>query len=202
MKTKRAALLTAVLVIALCAVLIVGAAFALFGKSVDKSVTVTTGDVAISAEFGNVKLFSLENGTQTELKDANGKFALGGTAALDQETGVFELSGIVPGDKAEIVLTIKNTSTVAVKYCVVAEVSGDLATDQENGVVVNTGVASGEGYTWKEIPVQGSATVTISVELPKDAEQIAADDCEVDFTVYAGQSNASDTDLETLFGLE
>ena len=202
MKTKRAALLTAVLVIALCAVLIVGAAFALFGKSVGKSVTVTTGDVAISAEFGNVKLFSLENGTQTELKDANGKFALGGTAALDQETGVFELSGIVPGDKAEIVLTIKNTSSVAVKYCVVAEVSGDLADDQENGVVVNTGVASGEGYKWMEIPVQGSATVTISVELPKDAVQTAADSCAVDFTVYAGQSNASDTDLETLFGLK
>lgn len=203
MKTKKMAVLSAALIIVLCAVVIVGATFALFGKKIDKSVTVTTGDVSISAEFGaSPVLYSLVDGVQQELSEESGNtFYLGGEASLDQDTGVLSLTGIIPGDKAEISLTIKNTSSVAIKYCVAANVTGSLASDAENGVIVNTGIESGTGYSWEEIAVQGEVTVTISVELPKAAEQIADGSCEVDFTIYAGQSNASDEDLETLFGL-
>ena len=68
---------------------------------------------------------------------------------------------------------------------------------------VDTGVASGTEYTWTEIAFDGETTITISVELPKTAKQVAEGDrsCEVLFTIYAGQSNASDEDLEALFGL-
>ena len=209
MKTKKMAILTASLIIVLCAVVVVGATFALFGKTIDKNVTVTTGDVTISADFGKTpELYSLINGEQKKLSEAEGEdydnnFYLGGTAELDPETGVLSLTGLIPGDKAEISLTITNKSSVAVKYCVVAEVSGELAADEQNGVKVDTGVASGTDYTWTEIAVDGETTITISVELPKTAKQVAEGDrsCEVLFTIYAGQSNASDEDLEALFGL-
>ena len=63
MKTKRNAILAAVLVLVLCAALVVGATFALFGTSWNKDITVTTGNVSIKAAFGDeLRLTSLKDG--------------------------------------------------------------------------------------------------------------------------------------------
>lgn len=199
MKTKRVALLTASLVIVLCAVIIVGATFALFGKTVNRNVTVTTGDVSIEAEFGvNPTLFSLVEGNQEKLQ-SNDTFQLGGKVAYNAENATLELTNVVPGDKAEITLTVKNTSSVEILYCV------DYAITNANGIEISIDSASQGERNWSKLAVGGTADITITVELPADATDQSGSEgtaqSTIAFTVYAGQSNASTDDLEEIFHL-
>ena len=199
MKTKRVALLTASLVIVLCAVIIVGATFALFGKTVNRNVTVTTGDVSIEAEFGvNPTLFSLVEGNQEKLQSSD-TFQLGGKVAYNAENATLELTNVVPGDKAEITLTVENTSSVEILYCV------DYAITNANGIEISIDGASQGERNWSKLAVGGTADITITVELPADATDQSGSEgtaqSTIAFTVYAGQSNASTDDLEEIFHL-
>lgn len=219
MKTKRNAILAAVLVLVLCAALVVGATFALFGTSWNKDITVTTGNVSISAQFSNLTLYSLDGDQgQVEMKGEDGQsptFALGGTAALSD--GNLTLTNIVAGDKVTVTLSITNTSDVEVKYALVAApaensgtIAGLVATMQEEGEdPVSIGDAT-TAPTWVGLAAGETVEVTVTVGLPVEAEQPdrteeegAAEEqaCTYTFTVYAGQANASDTQLNTEFGL-
>ena len=199
MKTKRVALLTASLVIVLCAVIIVGATFALFGKTESRNVTVTTGNVSIAADFGDdPTLSSLVEGTQ-EILQSSDTFQLGGKVAYNAENATLELTNVVPGDKAEITLTVKNTSSVEILYCV------DYAITNANGIEISIDGASQGERNWSKLAVGGTADITITVELPADATDQSGSEgtaqSTIAFTVYAGQSNASTDDLEEIFHL-
>lgn len=199
MKTKRVALLTASLVIVLCAVIIVGATFALFGKTESRNVTVTTGNVSIAVDFGDdPTLSSLVEGTQETLQSSD-TFQLGGKVAYNAENATLELTNVVPGDKAEITLTVKNTSSVEILYCV------DYAITNANGIAISIDGASQGKRNWSKLAVGGTADITITVELPADATDQSGSEgtaqSTIAFTVYAGQSNASTDDLEEIFHL-
>lgn len=199
MKTKRVALLAASLVIVLCAVIIVGATFALFGKTESRNVTVTTGNVSIAVDFGDdPTLFSLVEGTQDTLQ-SNDTFQLGGKVAYNAENATLELTNVVPGDKAEITLTVENTSSVEILYCV------DYAITNANGIAISIDGASQGKRNWSKLAVGGTADITITVELPADATDQSGSEgtaqSTIAFTVYAGQSNASTDDLEEIFHL-
>lgn len=199
MKTKRVALLTASLVIVLCAVIIVGATFALFGKTESRNVTVTTGNVSIAVDFGDdPTLSSLVEGTQETLQSSD-TFQLGGKVAYNAENATLELTNVVPGDKAEITLTVKNTSSVEILYCV------DYAITNANGIEISIDGASQGERNWSKLAVGGTADITITVELPADATDQSGSEgtaqSTIAFTVYAGQSNASTDDLEEIFHL-
>ena len=199
MKTKRVALLTASLVIVLCAVIIVGATFALFGKTESRNVTVTTGNVSIAVDFGDdPTLSSLVEGTQETLQSSD-TFLLGGKVAYNAENATLELTNVVPGDKAEITLTVKNTSSVEILYCV------DYAITNANGIAISIDGASQGKRNWSKLAVGGTADITITVELPADATDQSGSEgtaqSTIAFTVYAGQSNASTDDLEEIFHL-
>ena len=199
MKTKRVALLTASLVIVLCAVIIVGATFALFGKTESRNVTVTTGNVSIAVDFGDdPTLFSLVEGSQQELQSSD-TFQLGGKVAYNAENATPELTNVVPGDKAEITLTVENTSSVEILYCV------DYAITNANGIAISIDGASQGKRNWSKLAVGGTADITITVELPADATDQSGSEgtaqSTIAFTVYAGQSNASTDDLEEIFHL-
>ncbi len=199
MKTKRVALLTASLVIVLCAVIIVGATFALFGKTESRNVTVTTGNVSIAVDFGDdPTLSSLVEGTQETLQSSD-TFLLGGKVAYNAENATLELTNVVPGDKAEITLTVKNTSSVEILYCV------DYAITNANGIEISIDGASQGERNWSKLAAtDGIADITITVELPAEAEQSGSEgtaQSAIAFTVYAGQSNASTDDLEEIFHL-
>ena len=208
MKTKTKAILLATLVLVLCAALIVGATFALFGAKWSKKITVTTGGVSIEASFGDtITLTSLENGVPNQKQE--GTFALGGTATF--ENGDLSLKNIVAGDKAVVSLTIENTSDVEIKYALVAKNDGEGTVE---GIVTTMQVGEdGESVTigdetatpdWIELAKGAKVTVTISVGLPVTATQdgsTGGSSCTYSFTVYAGQSNASDAQLNEQFAL-
>lgn len=207
MKTKTKAILLATLVLVLCAALIVGATFALFGASWSKKITVTTGGVSIEASFGNtITLTSLENGVPNQ--EQEGTFALGGTATL--KNGDLSLENIVAGDKAVVSLTIENTSDVAIKYALVAKNDGEgtvegIVTTMQVGEDGESVAIGDETATpdWIELAKGAKVTVTISVGLPFEAMQDGStgSSCTYSFTVYAGQSNASDAQLNEQFAL-
>ena len=214
MGKKKLALLTAFLAVALCAAIIVGATFALFGTSKTREVTVTTGSVNISAQFDGLKLYSLNTQSTVAQPVEGTSFNAGGTAVLDEGNGSIALVKIVPGDKAEFTLTIRNTGTAVARYRIdyVANVTGVEGAEDE----LNYAIAPAEGEytfgTWNTVALAAGETVTftVSVELDKMAEQTFDDageaedfitEASIEFTVYAGQANASDADLNAALGL-
>lgn len=214
MRKKKTALLTAFLAVMLSAAIIVGATFALFGTSKTREVTVTTGSVNISAQFDGLKLYSLTP-QSTDAQPVEGtSFNAGGTAALDAQNGSIALVKIVPGDKAEFTLTVKNTGTAAARYLIdyAANVTG--VADASSSLNYTIAPADGEYAfgTWSAVTLEAGETVTftVSIELDKDAEQTFDDageaeqfitEASIEFTVYAGQANASDADLNAALGL-
>ena len=118
MKSKRTALLTAGLTVLLCAAIIVGATFALFGTQKQREVTVTTGSVDIAAEFDadSLTLYSLTPESTDAQPTGSLNFATGGSASIDGQNGSISLSQMVPGDKAEFTLTITNTGKSAARF--------------------------------------------------------------------------------------
>lgn len=217
MKSKRTALLTAGLTVLLCAAIIVGATFALFGTQKQREVTVTTGSVDIAAEFDtdSLTLYSLTPESTDAQPTDSLNFATGGSASIDGQNGSISLSQMVPGDKAEFTLTITNTGKSAARFRVdytpgVTGVEG--AEDSLNYAITAEGGGAFSFGTWAETEIAPGSSVTleITVELDKDAEQTFGDDgaaedfitnASIEFTIYAGQANASDADLNEALGL-
>lgn len=183
---KKKALLSSVLVIALCLCLIAGSTFALFTDSTEFNIAVTSGDVEILSTAEVVQRWSAEGPVEEHsdkyLKDENGSyykhiertdtFTNGGTADVDKNTGTLVIDKITPGDKVDVRINTKNLGNVAFRYRYIVSVLNDkgLAT----GMVLTT--HSGEEYEavksftseWFDV-VEAGATVPskdFSLELP------------------------------------
>ena len=183
---KKKALLSSVLVIALCLCLIAGSTFALFTDSTEFNIAVTSGDVEILSTAEVVQRWSAEGPVEKHsdkyLKDENGSyykhikrddtFTNGGTADVDKNTGTLVIDKITPGDKVDVRINTQNLGNVAFRYRYIVSVLNDkgLAT----GMVLTT--HSGEEYEavksfiseWFDV-VEAGATVPskdFSLELP------------------------------------
>ena len=181
---KKKALLSSVLVIALCLCLIAGSTFALFTDSTEFNIAVTSGDVEILSTAEVVQRWSAEGPVEEHsdkyLKDENGSyykhiertdtFTNGGTADVDK--GTLVIDKITPGDKVDVRINTQNLGNVAFRYRYIVSVlnDGGLAT----GMVLTT--HSGEEYEavksftseWFDV-VEAGATVPskdFSLELP------------------------------------
>ncbi len=215
MKTRKTALLTAGLTIALCAAVIVGSTFAIFGASTTREVTVTTGSVDVSAQFGDLTLYSLTPESSEAQPTGSLSFGAGGTAALDSAGGSIALTGIVPGDRAEFTLTITNTGTSAARCLIVYESSVTGVEGAQDALNYSVTAADDPDFSfgsWSADPLAAGESISfvISVELDKSAVQVTDEEGNVQtfitqatvaFTVYAGQANASDADLNGALGL-
>ena len=213
MKSKKTALLTAGLTMLLSAAVIVGGTFAIFGTSKTREVTITTGSVDISAEFGDVTLYSLTPSSTVAQPTGSLSFNAGGTASLDSANGSIALTGIVPGDRAEFTLTVTNTGASAARYLIAydATVTGVAGAEDALNYTVTAADEAVSFGSWSAEPLAAgeSVTLNISVELDKSAEQVTDGNgavqtfitqASVVFTIYAGQANASDADLNGALG--
>ena len=194
---KKKVLLPSVLTVALCAVLIVGAAFALFAKSSKVDIAVNSGKVEVSAsiEEDSLKLYSIEQISQDENADdeyvlQNGSFINGGTATIGG--GSLVINNISPGDKAEFSIAIRNYSTITAKYRVT------IGSEEDNGLykyLVTSFDGAPSGWQTVEPEADPSAPETkyvkVSVELPKTAGAEAGGlSARLVFAVEAVQGNA------------
>ena len=213
MKSKKTALLTAGLTVLLSAAVIAGGTFAIFGTSKTREVTITTGSVDISAEFGDVTLYSLTPSSTEAQPTGSLSFNAGGTASLDSANGSIALTGIVPGDRAEFTLTVTNTGASAARYLIAydATVTGVAGAEDALNYAVTAADEAVSFGSWSAEPLAAgeSVTLNISVELDKSAVQVTdgsgaiqtfITQASVVFTIYAGQANASDADLNGALG--
>lgn len=220
--SKKTAVISAGLIALLCAALIIGSTFALFAVNRSSEIAVTTGSVDISAELSNLSTASLSPGADNVPNNPAGTFATGGTAALDGETGKITLTNVIPGDSATFTLTVTNTGNNAAKVRV--DVAKTVDEGAENAadellVTVKKGDADFATGVWTcgadnsalVLNPEDTLVLTVTVALDKDATQPVNDitgaveqlisSATVKITVYAGQANASDGDLDGALGL-
>ncbi len=192
-KTKRNAVVSAMLAVMLCISLITGATFALFTSESNVNIAVTSGKVNVVATLEDLELYSPTaialDGTITDAENdaENGTFANGGTATIDDNTLTIE--NMIPGDKVTFKITMTNKSTVDVKYrmkVVLLENEGlyDALTFDFGGQKVKT------FSDWAVFDVE-SKTIDCSVEFPNDEDNNDYQDasCKVAFVVEAVQGN-------------
>lgn len=194
MKNKSKIMLSSIMTIVLCACLIAGSTFALFTADAEKSITITSGNVAISASITAADLYSVgvpvdgdnnlvqdENGSfYSYHKQTNGTFANGGTAAFDND-GNLTLTRVTPGDKVVLTFTGTNIGNVIVKarYSVTVESGEELAEalvitiKDAQGNVVDTlqGLDEFVSSSWETLAVGSNlANTTVEILLPVDAD--------------------------------
>ena len=204
---KKKALLSSVLVIALCLCLIAGSTFALFTSQSKVNIAVTSGKVDVVASVEAFKLYSVEakedgtivdeNGGKYEyVERTDGKFINGGTAVLDGS--VITLDKVTPGDKISFGIDAANESNVAIKCRYIIQCAGDEALMKGLLVYIN-GVAypALKSYTsaWTALEVGKSITdeknIEIVVELPiKAGNEYQEKTTSINVLVEAVQGNA------------
>lgn len=219
--SKKKAIISAGLIALLCAAVIVGSTFALFAVTRSSDVAVTTGSVDISAELSGLATASLSPEAENVPNETAGKFATGGTAELTGNK--LTLTNIVPGDSATFTLTVKNTGKNAAKVRVDALLTLGEDDDKSAEKYIKTTVKNGESEfalgTWVcgedggalILASDETLTLTVTVALDKSATQPVdetgavkplASSAAVKITVYAGQTNASDSDLNAAFSIK
>lgn len=220
--TKKKAIVSAALIALLCAAVIVGSTFALFAVSRSSEIAVTTGSVDISATMSNLTTASLSPTADNVTNNTAEKFATGGTASLNAEEGKLTLTNIVPGDSATFTLAVQNTGNNAAKVRV--DVTKTITTGEEGAadellVTVKKDDADFTTNAWTcgadngalVLNPEETLTLTITVALDKNATQPIGEDgtvkqliseATIKVTVYAGQANASDSDLNGALSLD
>lgn len=191
---KKNVIFSAVLTIALCLSLLAGATFAYFSTDSKVNIAITSGKVDVVATADNLKLYSLETinpttfeGTEVN-RTENGTFVNGGTATMNG--GNLTLDGITAGDKVTFDITVKNNSTINVKYRVL--VSCDSDDGLFNELNIKFGDYSSKVITiWEDLaPGSEDKTMACSVELPaKSTAQ--GKTCNITFAVEAVQSSVA-----------
>ena len=192
---KRNVIVSAFMAIALCMSVVAGATFALFTSSSSVNIAITSGNVEVVATASNLVVYSPtsvnENGIvdATDASDGVKTFANGGTATLTGSE--LKLDNMTPGDKATFKITVKNKSTVAIKYRTVIE------TQDEGlfaGLAINIGGKNTVGATeWQKLEANAEisdAEKACVIELPVTAgSEYRNKKCTLKFTVEAKQGN-------------
>lgn len=204
--TKRSVVVSAILAVVLCVSLIAGATYALFTSESSVNVAVTSGKVSVvaSVDQDSLTMYSptaiATDGTITDDANAaqNGQFANGGTVVVDGET--ITVNGMTPGDSVSFEITVKNNSTVAVKYrTILSAVDNDgmLA----NGLEITIDNDDYTGRTilssWAELAANTDpATVYVTIALPTTATTCQGKTLTLTYAVSAVQGNVVTEDPE------
>ena len=152
---KKKVLLSSIATIALCLCLIAGSTFALFTSGDEVNISVTAGQVKLTANVvdGSLKTWSLY---ETE-KDAryDGLFANSGTAEFDTDKSLL-IQRMTPGDVAKFTVHVENESNVNIRYRVrMMSEAVDAQTTNLTPALVTNAYIDGNIY-----PVTGRENVT------------------------------------------
>lgn len=202
-KSKRKLIIPSLLTILGCIAIGTGSTYSLFTSSSENNITISSGKVSVTSTASLFKTYSLKDGAVAETSTL-GSFETGGTATLNG--GSLELKNIVPGDKVEFKVTIKNEATISAKYRTSFLYSDD--TGLFNGL--NISVKEGEEVKHSTIFVDkwadledGTKELTISIELPETAGNEYMDkSCKLNFKVEAVQANGDVKDDTLIYTLD
>ena len=142
---KKKALITSILMVALCLCLIAGSTYALFTSKEELRIEVAAGNVEVSAKIDTaLETWSLGEDAATPRTD--GSFANGGSAKVGTD-GALVISNMTPGDSVRFTIKMENKSTVAVRYNVKAvSNAADAETKDRTGALVCIVTINGQEY--------------------------------------------------------
>ncbi|MBQ7378958.1 MAG: hypothetical protein IJW70_04670 [Clostridia bacterium] len=185
---KKKVLLSSIVTIAVCLCLIAGSTFALFTDREEVSIVVSSANVDLVANVGELTLYSAKADVNGNLKDENGNkyvheqqdglsFSNGGTASYDVDKMELSIERITPGDKIEIPISATNNSDVAIQYRYVVkctdEATAQLLTRGKNSMFFTVSsypiIIKGQSFTsdWETLqPGQDMEEVIVTLELP------------------------------------
>ncbi len=187
MKNKKI-ILSSILSLVLCLSLIAGGTFALFTSEAKTNIAVTSGEVKLTAEVKDLKMYSLQDIDTTTFKGTKvlcqETFLTGGTAKYSPDNGTLTLNKIVPGDSVEFKIEVKNESNVAIQYRtkIVAEANPLVVT-------INGEVGVRTDWAYKEAR-ETIDDIFVTIELPASVEDWMNTEVKFDIVVEAIQGNA------------
>ena len=200
--TKRSAIVSAVLSIAVCVSVAAGATLALFTTRDGVNIAATSANVSVTATISDFEANSPAaidpvTGTitdDTNVADNTGAvkvFAAGGTATLDGNDVV--LDRMSAGDGVKFTVTVKNASNVRTQYRTRLECASDDGLFDELDIKI--GEYAGRTVTkWQPLEAATAEGETIAVlsgeiTLPVDSA-VMGKSCAISFAVEAVQFNA------------
>lgn len=187
---KRNVLVSALLAIALCLSVMVGATFALFTSESKVNVAVSSGKVSVVATASDLEL-----GTTLGSNDPYTQATLNGN--------VITLSNIVPGDYVTFNINVHNESTVSVKYRTVIQCEADDGLFEGLVVTFNDAAFNGESSVsdWMSLaPNAADQQVSVKIALPESAGNAFQNkSCSISYTVEAVQGNAPANTEENVY---
>ncbi len=180
--TKKT-ILSSLLTIALCLGLIAGSTYALFTSEDAVNIAVTSGKVKVTATVANLATFSMGEATAIA-----GKFANGGTAAINTDNDVLTLTNITPGDKVTFDINVVNDSNVSILYSLIWKVDGTLG--EALKATADGAKIQNNRTAWAKWEGETTKTIKVSVELPTDYT-VQGGSASITFAVEAYQGNTS-----------
>lgn len=194
---KKNVIISSIMAIGLSASLICGATFALFTSESKANIAISGGKVDVVAtindDFTTYSGVNITGNSETDVISAtetNGTFTNGGFASLSENT--LSLTNLTPGDKVTFSITVKNNSTVKVKYRTRLVCEED--TGLYEGLVYTIGGYQNMAISnWAELAVNSDdVTFDCSIALPTDAGTEYQDkSCSISFIVEAVQGNVA-----------
>lgn len=194
---KKNVIISSIMAIGLSASLICGATFALFTSESKANIAISGGKVDVVAtindDFTTYSGVNITGNSETDVISAtetNGTFTNGGFASLSENT--LSLTNLTPGDKVTFSITVKNNSTVKVKYRTRLICEED--TGLYEGLVYTIGGYQNMAISdWAELAVNSDdVTFDCSIALPTDAGTEYQDkSCSISFIVEAVQGNVA-----------
>ena len=176
-----------------------GATYALFTAEDTVNVNVTAGKVSVTANVLPKFKVKSYNSELTEV-EKEGTFAAGGKVTVE-ENGSITLDRIVPGDRVEFDVEIKNLSNIDVNYRSVVSVIEGLELFSALRITIDNSNFDGmTAYSkWEKLnPGQGDRTVKVTIELPEDTgDEFQGLTTKIAYTVNAIQGNSPVADQET-----
>ena len=180
---KKKALLSSILIIALCVSLIAGASFALFTSEYKVNAAVNAGDVDVTATVVDAPVLGSTLGENVK------------ETSVDFSGNLVTLNQFIPGDYVTFNIVISNKSDITVKYRTVISVVED--NGLWDGLTVTIDGKDYDGSTVRaawEVLAPGSADriVPVKISLPEIAgNEYKKTSCTLAYTVEAIQGNVN-----------
>lgn len=188
---KRSVIITAILAIIMCASLAAGATFALFSSSSSVNIAITSANVEVNADVKVTKTWHEDNNVEKPGLYDTGKAEV----TYENNQAKLTLSNFVPTDGVKLAVSLKNESTVKIKYRVLLLADRTVGTEllDELDIVMNGMEFRGYTLATEYVELEAGASINdipVTIVFPKEATEGKNTTCNLAIKVDAQQGNA------------
>lgn len=188
---KRSVIITAILAIIMCASLAAGATFALFTSNSKVNIVISSANVEVNADVKVTKTWHEDNNVEKEGLYDTGKAEV----TYENNQAKLTLSNFVPTDGVKLAVSLKNESTVKIKYRVLLLADRTVGTELLDELDIDMNGMAFRGYTLatEYVELEAGASIDdipVTIVFPKEATEGKNTTCNLAIKVDAQQGNA------------